>query len=139
MDWKEKFITDAQQMFKIPKEKLEQFIQYMMYTPEKIQDWVEETQIAETDFLILATIYALYKNEDKTLEIITDLDLKVDEAIALASTTAAALLNALPPEDQKPVLAQLLLATALQLENTNLRNALAEYAKLLITQPDEQN
>jgi hypothetical protein len=36
------------------------------------------------------------------------------------------------------VLAQVLLATALQTEDANLRNSLAEYAKILLA-PEEEN
>ena len=65
------------------------------------------------------------------------MELKVDEAIGLISTAAANLLNALPQEDRRVVLAQVLLAIALQTEDASLRNSLAEYAKILLAPEDE--
>jgi hypothetical protein len=67
------------------------------------------------------------------------MELKVDEAIGLISTATANLLNALPQDDRKVVLAQVLLAIALQTEDASLRNSLAEYAKILIAPEDESS
>jgi len=110
---------------------------YMMEKPEKIQEWAERLQISDTDFLMLTTIYTLYKTEEKVIDVLSDMELKVDETVGLISTATANLLNALPQEDRKIVLAQVLLATALQTEDTNLRNSLAEYAKILLAPEDE--
>ena len=137
MSWIDKFLADAEKMFQIPRRELEKFVMYMMENPEKIQEWAEQLQISDTDFLMLTTIYTLYKTEEKVIDILSEMELKVDEAVGLISTATANLLNALPQEDRKVVLAQVLLATALQTEDTNLRNSLAEYAKILLA-PDEQ-
>ncbi|MCC6066602.1 MAG: hypothetical protein LM562_02350 [Pyrobaculum sp.] len=137
MSWVDKFIADAEQMFQLPRHELEKFVMYMMEKPEKIQEWAERLQISDTDFLMLTTIYTLYKTEEKVIDILSDMELKVDEAVGLISTATANLLNALPQEDRKIVLAQVLLATALQTEDTNLRNSLAEYAKILLAPEDE--
>jgi hypothetical protein len=110
---------------------------YMLESPEKVQEWAERLQISETDFLMLTTIYTLYKTEEKVVNLLSDMELKVDEAIGLISTATANLLNALPQEERKVILAQVLLATALQTEDSALRNSLAEYAKILLT-PEEQ-
>jgi hypothetical protein len=137
MSWVDKFIADSEQMFQLPRHELEKFVMYMMEKPEKIQEWAERLQISDTDFLMLTTIYTLYKTEEKVIDILSDMELKVDEAVGLISTATANLLNALPQEDRKIVLAQVLLATALQTEDTNLRNSLAEYAKILLAPEDE--
>jgi hypothetical protein len=138
MSWVDKFIADAEQMFQLPRHELEKFVMYMMEKPENLQEWAERLQISDTDFLMLTTIYTLYKTEEKVIDILSDMELKVDEAVGLISTATANLLNALPQEDRKIVLAQVLLATALQTEDTNLRNSLAEYAKILLA-PEEEN
>jgi hypothetical protein len=138
MSWVDKFIADAEQMFQLPRHELEKFVMYMMEKPENIQEWAERLQISDTDFLMLTTIYTLYKTEEKVIDILSDMELKVDEAVGLISTATANLLNALPQEDRKIVLAQVLLATALQTEDANLRNSLAEYAKILLA-PEEEN
>jgi hypothetical protein len=138
MSWVDKFIADSEQMFQLPRHELEKFVMYMMEKPENIQEWAERLQISDTDFLMLTTIYTLYKTEEKVIDILSDMELKVDEAVGLISTATANLLNALPQEDRKIVLAQVLLATALQTEDTNLRNSLAEYAKILLA-PEEEN
>ena len=137
MSWVDKFIADAEQMFQLPRHELEKFVMYMMEKPENIQEWAERLQISDTDFLMLTTIYTLYKTEEKVIDILSDMELKVDEAVGLISTATANLLNALPQEDRKIVLAQVLLATALQTEDANLRNSLAEYAKILLAPEDE--
>jgi len=124
-------------MFQIPRQELEKFVMYMLESPEKVQEWAERLQISETDFLMLTTIYTLYKTEEKVVNLLSDMELKVDEAIGLISTATANLLNALPQEERKVILAQVLLATALQTEDSALRNSLAEYAKILLT-PEEQ-
>jgi hypothetical protein len=124
-------------MFQLPRHELEKFVMYMMEKPENIQEWAERLQFSDTDFLMLTTIYTLYKTEEKVIDILSDMELKVDEAVGLISTATANLLNALPQEDRKIVLAQVLLATALQTEDTNLRNSLAEYAKILLAPEDE--
>ena len=137
MSWVDKFIADVEKMFQLPRHELEKFVMYMMEKPENIQEWAERLQISDTDFLMLTTIYTLYKTEEKVIDILSDMELKVDEAVGLISTATANLLNALPQEDRKIVLAQVLLATALQTEDTNLRNSLAEYAKILLAPEDE--
>jgi hypothetical protein len=137
MSWVDKFIADAEKMFQLPRHELAKFVMYMMEKPEKIQEWAERLQISDTDFLMLTTIYTLYKTEEKVIDILSDMELKVDEAVGLISTATANLLNALPQEDRKIVLAQVLLATALQTEDANLRNSLAEYAKILLAPEDE--
>ncbi|RFA93279.1 hypothetical protein [Pyrobaculum aerophilum] len=134
MDWVEKFLNDAEKMFQIPRSELEKFVQYMLSDPVKVQDWAERLQISDTDFLMLTTIYTLYKTEDRVIDLLSNIELKVDEAIGLISTAAANLLNALPQEDRKPILAQLILAIALQTEDAQLRNSLAEYAKVILTE-----
>lgn len=134
MDWLEKFLTDAEKIFQIPREKLEEFAKYMATDPEKVQQWAESLNLTEIDFIMLTTIYTLYKTEEKVGNLLADLELKVDEAIGFISTAAATLLNGLPPEDRKIILAQLILATALQLEDQPLRNSLAEYAKILLAE-----
>ena len=139
MSWVDKFLVDAEKMFQIPRRELEKFVMYMMENPEKIQEWAEQLQISDTDFLMLTTIYTLYKTEEKVFNILSDMELKVDEAIGLISTATANLLNALPQEDRKVVLAQVLLATALQTEDASLRNSLAEYAKILLAPEDENS
>ena len=137
MSWIDKFLADAEKMFQIPRRELEKFVMYMMENPEKVQEWAEHLQISDADFLMLSTIYTLYKTEARVINILSDMELKVDEAVGLISTATANLLNTLPQEDRKVVLAQVLLATALQIEDANLRNSLAEYAKILLA-PDEQ-
>jgi hypothetical protein len=137
MSWVDKFIADAEWMFQLPRHELEKFVMYMMEKPENTQEWAERLQISDTDFLMLTTIYTLYKTEEKVIDILSDMELKVDEAVGLISTATANLLNALPQEDRKIVLAQVLLATALQTEDANLRNSLAEYAKILLAPEDE--
>jgi hypothetical protein len=137
MSWVDKFIADVEKMFQLPRHELEKFVMYMMEKPENIQEWAERLQFSDTDFLMLTTIYTLYKTEEKVIDILSDMELKVDEAVGLISTATANLLNALPQEDRKIVLAQVLLATALQTEDTNLRNSLAEYAKILLAPEDE--
>ncbi|MCU7786672.1 hypothetical protein ODS41_01845 [Pyrobaculum sp. 3827-6] len=134
MDWVDKFLADAENMFQIPRQELEKFVKYMLTQPEKVQEWAEKLQISDTDFLMLTTIYTLYKTEEKVINMLSDMDLKVDEAIGLTSTLAANLLNSLPEEDRKPILAQLLLAIALQTEDQQLRNSLAEYAKIVLAE-----
>ncbi|AET32107.1 hypothetical protein [Pyrobaculum ferrireducens] len=134
MDWVDKFLADAENMFQIPRQELEKFVKYMLTEPEKVQEWAEKLQISDTDFLMLTTIYTLYKTEEKVINMLSDMDLKVDEAIGLTSTLAANLLNSLPEEDRKPILAQLLLAIALQTEDQQLRNSLAEYAKIVLAE-----
>jgi len=137
VSWIDKFLADAEKMFQIPRRELEKFVMYMMENPEKVQEWAEHLQISDADFLMLSTIYTLYKTEERVINILSDMELKVDEAVGLISTATANLLNTLPQEDRKVVLAQVLLATALQIEDANLRNSLAEYAKILLA-PDEQ-
>jgi len=139
VSWVNKFLADAEKMFQIPRQELEKFVAYMMESPEKVQEWAERLQISDTDFLMLTTVYVLYKTEEKVLNILSDMELKVDEAIGLISTATANLLNALPQEDRKVVLAQVLLAIALQTEDTSLRNSLAEYAKILLAPEDESS
>jgi hypothetical protein len=139
VSWVDKFLADAEKMFQIPRQELEKFVAYMTESPEKVQEWAERLQISDTDFLMLTTVYVLYKTEEKVLNILSDMELKVDEAIGLISTATANLLNALPQEDRKVVLAQVLLAIALQTEDASLRNSLAEYAKILIAQEDESS
>jgi len=134
VDWVEKFLNDAEKMFQIPRSELEKFVQYMLSDPVKVQEWAERLQISDTDFLMLTTIYTLYKTEDRVIDLLSNIELKVDEAIGLISTAAANLLNALPQEDRKPILAQLILAIALQTEDAQLRNSLAEYAKVILTE-----
>ena len=137
MSWREKFIADAENMFNIPRRELEEFLKYMSEDPEKIHNWSERLGISEADFLMLTTIYTLYKTEEKVLEILSNLELHVDEAVSLVSTAAASVLNSLDPGERKPILAQMLLATALQLEDKGLRESLAEYAKLLFTDVED--
>lgn len=137
MSWREKFIADAENMFNIPRRELEEFLKYMSEDPEKIHNWAERLGISEADFLMLTTIYTLYKTEEKVLEILSNLELHVDEAVSLVSTAAASVLNSLDPGERKSILAQMLLATALQLEDKGLRESLAEYAKLLFTDVED--
>ncbi|ACB39806.1 hypothetical protein [Pyrobaculum neutrophilum] len=132
MSWVEKFLNDAEKMFQIPRSELEKFVAYMAEDPTKVEEWAERLQLSEPDFLMLTTVYTLYKTEDRVIELLSDVELKVDEAIGFISTAAANLLNALPPEDRKPILAQLVLAIALQVEDPGVRNSLAEYAKALL-------
>ncbi|ABL87966.1 conserved hypothetical protein [Pyrobaculum islandicum DSM 4184] len=132
MSWVEKFLVDAEKMFQIPRSELEKFVTYMTENPEKVQEWVERLQISTIDFIMLVAVYTLYKTEDKVLSMLSDMELKVDETIGLVSTIIANLLNVLPPEDRKPILAQLILATALQLEDAEVRTSLAEYVKTLL-------
>jgi hypothetical protein len=139
VSWVDKFLADAEKMFQIPRQELEKFVAYMTESPEKVQEWAERLQISDTDFLMLTTVYVLYKTEEKVLNILSDMELKVDEAIGLISTATANLLNALPQEDRKVVLAQVLLAIALQTEDASLRNSLAEYAKILLAPEDESS
>jgi hypothetical protein len=139
VSWVDKFLADAEKMFQIPRQELEKFVAYMMESPEKVQEWAERLQISDTDFLMLTTVYVLYKTEEKVLNILSDMELKVDETIGLVSTATANLLNALPQEDRKVVLAQVLLAIALQTEDASLRNSLAEYAKILLAPEDESS
>jgi hypothetical protein len=139
VSWVDKFLADAEKMFQIPRQELEKFVAYMMESPEKVQEWAERLQISDTDFLMLTTVYVLYKTEEKVLNILSDMELKVDEAIGLISTATANLLNTLPQEDRKVVLAQVLLAIALQTEDASLRNSLAEYAKILLAPEDESS
>ncbi|ABP51503.1 MULTISPECIES: hypothetical protein [Pyrobaculum] len=134
MSWVEKFLDDAEKLFQIPRTELQKFVQYMLSEPEKVQEWAEKLQISDSDFLMLTTIYTLYKTEEKVMELLSDIELKVDEAIGFISTATANLLNALPPEDRKPVLAQLLLAVALQTEDSSIRNSLAEYARIVLAE-----
>lgn len=79
-------------------------------------------------------LYILYKTEEKVFAALSDLELKVDEAVGLASTIAANILNALPEEERRPILAQLILAIALQVEDAAIRNSLAEYARVLLAE-----
>ncbi|AFA38193.1 hypothetical protein Pogu_0166 [Pyrobaculum oguniense TE7] len=134
VSWVEKFLDDAEKLFQIPRTELQKFVQYMLSEPEKVQEWAEKLQISDSDFLMLTTIYTLYKTEEKVMELLSDIELKVDEAIGFISTATANLLNALPPEDRKPVLAQLLLAVALQTEDSSVRNSLAEYARIVLAE-----
>ncbi len=134
VSWVEKFLDDAEKLFQIPRTELQKFVQYMLSEPEKVQEWAEKLQISDSDFLMLTTIYTLYKTEEKVMELLSDIELKVDEAIGFISTATANLLNALPPEDRKPVLAQLLLAVALQTEDSSIRNSLAEYARIVLAE-----
>ena len=134
MSWEDKFLEDAEKMFQIPREHLRKFVEYMATNPEKVQEWAEAVNMSEIDFLMLTTVYTLYKTEEKVLNLLTDLDVRVDEAIGLISTLAANLLNSLPQDDRRPILAQVLLATALQVEDPAIRNSLAEYAKTILTE-----
>jgi len=54
--------------------------------------------------------------------------------VGLASTIAANILNALPEEERRVILAQLILAIALQVEDAAIRNSLAEYARVLLAE-----
>jgi len=132
MDWIERFIADVEKMFQISREELRKFVQYMSESPEKLQQWAEEVDIDDAGFLMLTTIYTMYKTEEKISNILESLEVKIDEAVALVATITATILNTLPEEDRRPILAQILLATALQLEDRVLRNSLVEYAKLII-------
>ncbi|MFN7106101.1 MAG: hypothetical protein ACK4M3_05915 [Pyrobaculum sp.] len=134
MDWMEKFLIDAEKIFQIPRDKLKKFVEYISSDPEKVQEWAEEIQLPDIDFLMLTTIYTLYKTEEKVTELLSQLELKLDEAVGLISTAAASLLNSLPQDDRKPILAQLILSTALQLEDAALRNSLVEYARVLLAE-----
>lgn len=130
----EKFLIDAEKIFQIPRDKLKKFVEYISSDPEKVQEWAEEIQLPDIDFLMLTTIYTLYKTEEKVTELLSQLELKLDEAVGLISTAAASLLNSLPQDDRKPILAQLILSTALQLEDAALRNSLVEYARVLLAE-----
>lgn len=130
----EKFLIDAEKIFQIPREKLEKFIEYLTRDPEKVQEWAEELQLSDVDFLMLTTIYTLYKTEGRVTSLLSQLELKVEEAVGLISTAAASILNSLPQDERRPILAQLILATALQLEDTALRNSLVEYARVLLAE-----
>jgi len=134
VDWVAQFLADAEKMFSIPRAELEKFVQYMSSNPEKVQEWAEKLQIDEGDLLMLTTLYILYKTEEKVFAALSDLELKVDEAVGLASTIAANILNALPEEERRPILAQLILAIALQVEDAAIRNSLAEYARVLLAE-----
>lgn len=132
MDWRERFLADAERLFQLPRERLEKFLEQMEAGAEGLQEWAEESSLGDMDLLMLLTVYSLYKTEERVMGILSGLDLKVEEAVTLASTAAASVLNGVGEEERRVILAQLLLAVALQLEDQGLRNSLAEYARTLV-------
>ncbi|MCC6020777.1 MAG: hypothetical protein LM577_05365 [Thermoproteaceae archaeon] len=132
MSWIERFVTDAERVLRIPRERLEEFIKCMLEGPDRIEQWVDEAQLSSLDFLTLTAMYAIYKAEDRVVGMLSSAELRVDEAVGLASVVFASALNALPPEDRKLVLAQFVIATALQLDDQALKDSLTQYAALLV-------
>jgi hypothetical protein len=132
MSWIERFVTDAERVLRIPRERLEEFIKCMLEGPDRIEQWVDEAQLSSLDFLTLTAMYAIYKAEDRVVGMLSSAELRVDEAVGLASVVFASALNALPSEDRKLVLAQFVIATALQLDDQALKDSLTQYAALLV-------
>lgn len=115
------------------KEELAEFADAMAEGDERrIAEWAERNKIAERDFLVLSTMYVLYKTEDKVSDMLEGLELRVDEAVALAGSLTAQLINGVAQENRKALLAQILLAAALQIEDKETREKIAEFAGSLL-------
>ncbi len=133
MSWRDKFLEDAGKLFGLSKEELAEFADAMAEGDERrIAEWAERNKIAERDFLVLSTMYVLYKTEDKVSDMLEGLELRVDEAVALAGSLTAQLINGVAQENRKALLAQILLAAALQIEDKETREKIAEFAGSLL-------
>lgn len=133
MAWLDKFAEDAERLFKLPREELRKFAEAMAQGDEEaVRNWAEHNGMGDKDFLVLATIYVLYRTEDKVSEILEGLKLRIDEAIALAGGLTAQLINGVEEDNRRVVLAQMLLAAALQISDRDIRNKIAEFARTLI-------
>ncbi|MEL9990678.1 MAG: hypothetical protein QXP98_11305 [Thermoproteus sp.] len=134
MSWLERFIEDAEKLFGISKEELTKFVDVMSRGDEKgVEEWARRNGVGEKDFLVLSTMYVLYKAEDRVSEVLEGLELKVDEAVALIGSLTAQLINGVELENRRVLLAQILLAAALQIEDREIRNKMAELASAFIS------
>ncbi|MEZ0249162.1 MAG: hypothetical protein ABWJ97_07785 [Thermoproteus sp.] len=134
MSWSERFVEDAERLFGISKEELTKFVDIMSRGDERgVEEWAERNGVEEKDFLVLSTMYVLYKAEDRVSEVLEGLELKVDEAVALIGSLTAQLINGMELENKKILLAQILLAAALQIEDGEIRKKMAELASTFIS------
>lgn len=133
VSWRDRFLDDAAKLFGLPREELAEFADAMAEGDERrVAEWAERNKIAERDFLVLSTMYVLYKTEDKVSDMLEGLELRVDEAVALAGSLTAQLVNGVAPENRRALLAQILLAAALQIEDKETREKIAEFASALL-------
>lgn len=132
-EWMERFLDDAVRLFGMPRGELAKFADAMAKGDEKeITEWAERNKVTDRDFLVLSTMYVLYKTEDKVSNMLEGLELKLDEAVALVGSLAAQLINGVAKDSRKALLAQMLLAAALQIEDKETREKIAEFASSLL-------
>jgi hypothetical protein len=132
-DWTARFIADAEKLFGISAKELAEFADAMSRGDEKaVAEWAERNKIGEKDFLVLSTMYVLYKTEDKVSGLLEGLELRVDEAVAYVGSLTAQLVNGLGADKGRTLLAQILLAAALQIEDRETREKVAEFAGSLL-------
>ncbi|MGC8583463.1 MAG: hypothetical protein ACP5KY_02690 [Thermoproteus sp.] len=132
-DWTARFIADAGRLFGISADELAKFADAMAKGDERaVAEWAERNKIGDRDFLVLSTMYILYKTEDKVSDMLEGLELRVDEAVAFVGSLTAQLVNGLGADRGKALLAQILLAAALQIEDKETREKMAEFAGSLL-------
>lgn len=132
--WLEEFAAGVERLFGIRREEAKEFAEAMARGDEElVKSWLEKNGVGDEDFLVLSAMYVLYRAEDKVSEILEGLELRVDEAIALVGSLMAQLINGIGGEDKRAVLAQILLASALQIEDKELRDKIAGFAKSLLS------
>jgi len=120
-------------LFGISAKELAEFADAMSRGDEKaVAEWAERNKIGEKDFLVLSTMYVLYKTEDKVSGLLEGLELRVDEAVAYVGSLTAQLVNGLGADKGRTLLAQILLAAALQIEDRETREKIAEFAGSLL-------
>ncbi|MFB6491165.1 MAG: hypothetical protein TU35_008035 [Thermoproteus sp. AZ2] len=131
--WLEEFVAGVEKLFGIRREEAKGFAEAMARGDEElVKSWLEKNGLSDEDFLVLSAMYVLYKAEEKVSEILEGLELRVDEAIALVGSLMAQLINGVGGEDKRAVLAQILLASALQIEDKELRDKIAGFARSLL-------
>ncbi|CCC82560.1 hypothetical protein [Thermoproteus tenax] len=132
-EWSSRFIRDANRLFGLPEGELKDFMEVMAKgDAERLEEWTRRNNVEEGDFLVLSAMYILYKTEERVSGILEGLELKADEAIALAGSLMAQLVNGMEAENRGAIMAQILLTAALQIDDKEIREKIAEIARNFI-------
>lgn len=132
-EWSSRFIRDANRLFGLPEGELKDFMEVMAKgDAERLEEWTRRNNVEEGDFLVLSAMYILYKTEERVSGILEGLELKADEAIALVGSLMAQLVNGMEAENRGAIMAQILLTAALQIDDKEIREKIAEIARNFI-------
>jgi len=127
-DWREDFVEDVSKMLNLPPEAVEKFIEIVNKGEEEaLDEWADQYGISDETLLLLSAMLIMYSTHDKVYETLSNLSLRVDEAVNLVGTLVANMANEFP-DASRLIIAQALLIAAVQVEDRRLREALVNLA-----------